>query len=434
MAQYFLLVKTFGRGQGSSVTKAAAYRAGERIKDERLGAVHDYSDRSDVAHSEILLPSEHEGNPDMEWALDRAVLWNAVEGAARHRNSRLAREVLVRLPGELSAEQRLTLVRGFSRQLVDRYGGAVDFALHVPRPTADQRNHHAHILMTCRQVGPDGIGARTHLELSGTERHERGLPPSKEELLWIREGWATAANGALRDAGLDLRIDHRSYEARGIDREPHPHIPPHILYAERRLGTTTPAGDAIRARHRERVEARAKGPDELARVVQRHKAEGREQIRQRAERSPDDARKARGALNREELNERRRAYTKAYSEEINRKQRERRRANADVVNRKQREYFEKRKAQKLATGRPLSPSYSRSRAPREGTGAPQKDMGDDAVKKWLSYRDRQTRIPEASAVDQWRAYRQSHGQEGQTDNDRSESTPPGRRRKNDLSL
>ena len=407
MAQYFLHVKTFGRGRGSSVTKAAAYRAGERIKDEGLGAVHDYTERTDVVHAEILLPSEHAGKPEMEWALDRAVLWNAVQGSGRQRNSRLAREVLVLLPGELTRGQRLELVRGFSQGLADRYGGAVDFSLHAPRATADERHHHAHILMTCRQVGPDGIGARTHLELSGTERHERGLPPSKDELLWMREGWATAANQALRDAGLAARIDHRSYAAQGIDREPQARIPPPILYAERRLGTTTAAGDAIRARHRERVEARQKGPDELARVVQRQKAEGRQRMAQRADRSPGEELKPRGAVTREELRERRREYLKANAAEINRKQRERRRANAAEVNRKQREYLQKRKTQKLERGRPLSPSYSRSRAPR-------KSAADDAVKQWLAYRERQSKSPEQSAVDQWRAYRESHAPEGAT--------------------
>ena len=444
MAQYFLHVKTFGRGRGSSVTKAAAYRAGERIRDDRLGAVYDYGDRDDVVHSEILLPSALAGDPEMEWARDRAVLWNAVQGSGRQKNSRLAREVLVLLPGELTPEQRIGLVRGFSRELSDRYGGAVDFSLHAPRASADQRHHHAHILMTCRQVGPDGIGARTHLELSGTERHERGLPPSKDELLWMREGWARAANEALREAGLATRIDHRSYESRGIDREPQARIPPHILYAERRLGRTLPAGDAIRDRHRERVEARAKGTDELARVVRRQKAEGRERIRQMGDRSsPAADRKPHGALTREELNARRREYAKANAADINRKQRERRRANADEVNRKQREYFQKRKAQQASSGRPLSPSYSRSRS------AP-KSRGEDAVNAWLKYREGQAEIPRESAVDQWRAYRQGQARDdatvasprdrsrvsdaGRTDDKRSGSARPGRSRKNDLSL
>ncbi len=73
MATYFLHVKIFTRGRGS-VTKAAAYRAGERIRDERSGAVYGFSKRTDVAHAEIILPSEDASRIDLEWALNRPVL------------------------------------------------------------------------------------------------------------------------------------------------------------------------------------------------------------------------------------------------------------------------------------------------------------------------------------------------------------------------
>jgi ATP-dependent exoDNAse (exonuclease V) alpha subunit len=233
MASYFLHVKTIGRGKGSSVTRAAAYRAGERIREERSSAVYDYTDRTDVVHAEIVLPAEFAGNVDMEWALDRFVLWNAVDHSARRRNSLLAREVLVHLPPELTSVQRTGLIRSFSRELADRYRCAVDFAVHEPRPQADQRNHHAHLLMTTRQVSPGGLGVRTNLNLSGTERRARGLGHSKEELLWIRERWAQVANEALRVAGVAGRLDHRGYAARGVDREPWPQLPQKVFYAER---------------------------------------------------------------------------------------------------------------------------------------------------------------------------------------------------------
>src|SRR6266853_4275494 len=42
MAKYFLYVKVFSRGEGSRVTRAAAYRAGERIRDERTSEVYNY--------------------------------------------------------------------------------------------------------------------------------------------------------------------------------------------------------------------------------------------------------------------------------------------------------------------------------------------------------------------------------------------------------
>jgi hypothetical protein len=228
--------------------------------------------------------AEYAGHTDMEWALNRAVLWNAVQRSGRQWNARLAREVLVHLPPEMTRAQRVALVRRISHELADRYHSAVDFAVHEPRAQADQRHHHAHILMTARQVGPGGIGARTTLELSGTERHDRGLGPSREDLLWLRERWAQISNEALREAGLSARIDHRSYKDQGISREPKPLLPQSIVYSERHSGRSNPAGDEIRARYRERVEARSKGPAELARVIQRQREEGRQRMIEAAER------------------------------------------------------------------------------------------------------------------------------------------------------
>src|ERR1700693_4836870 len=105
MPSYFLHVKTFARGQGSTVNKAAAYRAGERIRDERTSAVYDHTGRVDVAHAEIVLPSAVADRVDMEWALDRSRLWNAAEHSGRQWNSRLAREDLVHVPPELTSTQ-----------------------------------------------------------------------------------------------------------------------------------------------------------------------------------------------------------------------------------------------------------------------------------------------------------------------------------------
>ena len=72
----------------------------------------------------------------------------------------------------------------------------------------------------------------------------------------MRERWAQVTNEMLRDAGLSERIDHRSYQAQGIEREPVPMMPQKVYYAERASGRAHPVGEAIRARHRERIEAR----------------------------------------------------------------------------------------------------------------------------------------------------------------------------------
>jgi hypothetical protein len=452
MAGYFLLVKTFSRGKGNSATKAAAYRSGERIRDERSGAVHDYTDRTDVAHAEIVLPAEYAGHVDMEWALKRHVLWNAVQQSGRNWNTRLAREVLVHVPPEMTRAQRVALVRHFSHELADRYHSAVDFAVHEPRPQADQRHHHAHILMTSRQVGPGGIGARTTLELSGTERHDRGLGPSKDDLLWLRERWAQISNEALREAGLTPRIDHRSYKDQGIDREPKPLIPQSIVYSERHSGRSNPAGDDIRARYRERVEARLKGPPELARVLKRQREEGRQRATQAAEQRTTKNRIPTGAMTREELKAKRREYFKANSAEINRKQRERRRANKEEVNRKQREYLQKRKAERLAAKH--SPgNEEQQRVAKTGVARlaeprlvlPNSPLStvsaEESVKNWLAYRKNQKQLLATESPNEWLAFRESQTPTAaksptvETGNgDGEDSKGNSHRRKNDLTL
>jgi hypothetical protein len=437
MASYFLHVKTFARGQGSKVTKAAAYRAGERIRDERTSAVYDHTGRTDVAHAEIVLPSACADRVDMEWALDRSRLWNAAEHSGRQWNSRLAREVLVHVPPELTSAQRTQLVRGFSRELADRYGNAVDFAVHVPRPQADQRHHHAHLLMTTRQVGPDGLGARTSLDLSGTERRARGLGHSKDELLWIRERWGQVTNEALREAGLAVRVDHRSYRDQGIDREPQARIPASILYSERMSGRSSPAGDDIRARHRDRVEARAQGPEALARVIERQKREGRERAIQSTERKDGVKKIPQGALTREQLNSRRREWRKANADEVNRKQTERRRANKDEVNRKQREYLrrrtaEHRAAKSLASFQEQRPAKIKDRAVPLEQGAASAlpaatpVSAEDSVKNWLAFRAERAPAPDTDSVANWLAYRESKATAGMAeDRSKDRSRDPG---------
>jgi hypothetical protein len=210
VAIYYLGVKSFGRsaGSGGSVsTSAAAYRSGERIRDERTGLVYDHSHRRDIEHKEILLPSDvSEAISRADWARDRSQLWNMVERSEPRRNGRVAREYIVALPHELNAQQRLVLARSFAQEISDRYRNVVDLAIHQPR--TDPRNFHAHLLTTTREISSVGLGPKTIAELSGSQRFELGLPRAMQEHAQIREQWASMTNESLRDAGLDLRISH----------------------------------------------------------------------------------------------------------------------------------------------------------------------------------------------------------------------------------
>lgn len=224
MANIHIDIKPVKRALGQRATGAAAYRAGERIRDERTGKLHNYSRRQDVTHKEIFLPSNL-GEAPLEWARDRASLWNAAELAEKRSNSRVAREFQVSLPSELSPPQRLALARGFAREMSDRYGIAVDLAIHDPKPGGDPRNFHAHLLATTREVTAWGLGDKAGLDMHALQRAKQGLSDHSEEYTAVRERWASHMNEAFREANIDLRVDHRTLAAQGIDRQPMVYVP-----------------------------------------------------------------------------------------------------------------------------------------------------------------------------------------------------------------
>lgn len=273
--------------------------------------------------------------------------------------------------------------------------------------------------------------------------------------MWLRERWAQISNEALREAGLTARIDHRSYKEQGIDREPKPLLPQSIVYSERGSGRSNPAGDEIRARYRERVEARSKGPEELDRVIQRQREEGRERVIQAAEQRQLKTKIPTGAMTREQLKAKRRQYNKAHAAEIRRKQRERRRANREEVNRKQREYLQRRKAERLAPKNALDNQAQQSLSAKVGasTSAEPKPAtpsaplptarAEEYVKNWLAFRENQKQLPANESINQWLAFRENQTPKATAPNPAIGSGDKGavladgnsqRGRKNDLSL
>ena len=255
MAIYVFKMKTFTRSagsRGSRATSAAAYRAGERIRDIRTGALYNHQRRQDVMHKEIVLPARlAQAGSTMEWAHDRQRLWNAAEHAETRRNARVAREFTLALPHELPPTGRRLLAQRFAHELADRYQHAVDLVIHEPR--GDARNFHAHLLTTTREVTPSGLGPKTTLELSGTERHRRGLLRWSEERTWLRERWAEVTNQALQAAHLPARV---SPQFPVPDPTRAPRIPLAAWHMER-AGRRSFLAERIRARHRQLLERAA---------------------------------------------------------------------------------------------------------------------------------------------------------------------------------
>jgi ATP-dependent exoDNAse (exonuclease V) alpha subunit len=197
MAIYHLHAKMIGRSSGRSAVAAAAYRSASELADERLGRSHDFTNKSGLIHSEIMLP---EGAPAR--LSNRASLWNEVERVEVRKDAQLAREVEFSIPREMSQEEGIRLARD---------GGGPERALGHRTGRCGQA---ACAMLAARQVEPEGFGPKV--------RDWNRVEVLQE---W-RTRWAELANERLTELGHDLRIDHRSHADQGIALEPQNKIGP----------------------------------------------------------------------------------------------------------------------------------------------------------------------------------------------------------------
>jgi Ti-type conjugative transfer relaxase TraA len=196
MAIYHFHAKVVQRAKGESSVAGAAYRSGSRIYEESTGITHDYTYKRGVEYSEILAP---DGAPP--WVFDRHTLWNTVEAAEKRKDAQVAREIEVGLPIELERNEQVALLRDFVNREFIAKGMVADIGIHRDNPN----NPHSHILLTTRDLTPEGFGPKN-----------RSWNATQQLLNW-RRGWADVTNEHLIEAGLGVRIDHRSYREQKLD-------------------------------------------------------------------------------------------------------------------------------------------------------------------------------------------------------------------------
>jgi Ti-type conjugative transfer relaxase TraA len=260
VAIYHFSVKVIGRSGGRSAIASAAYRAGERLHDEKLDRHHDYTQKAGIVHREILLP---DGAP-ARW-LDRGTLWNEVEAGEKRKDAQLARDIEISLPRELGQAEAIRLAQDFVREQFVARGMVADLNVHWTKAADGELQPHAHVMLTLRAVvseqslgqswneGQDGGTDRaepaqslsSQTNVSGMAVHRFGevgqvgqVSPSgtfgKKVVAWNdrallkqwRERWASMANERLTELGHDVRIDHRSYAEQGLSLEPQNKIGP----------------------------------------------------------------------------------------------------------------------------------------------------------------------------------------------------------------
>jgi ATP-dependent exoDNAse (exonuclease V) alpha subunit len=208
MAIYHHSVSVIKRSAGKSSVAAAAYRAGDKLLDLKLGLIHDYTCKSGIDKSMILSPLA------ADWISDREQLWNRVEAVEKRYDAQLAREVTLAIPIELNREDKIDLVRDYIQNNYIAMGMIADVNFHH----LGGDNPHAHIMLTMRPLEVDEQGVINFGNKDRSWNH-------KDLLIKNRESWAKLANQYLVNAGYpDRQIDHRSNADREIETVPQIHL------------------------------------------------------------------------------------------------------------------------------------------------------------------------------------------------------------------
>ena len=207
MAIFHLHLKHVSRGKGQTLASKASYNAGVSIRCPRTDRIYNRSSRTDVSHREILLPIY--ADPVL---LNRPTLVQAIEGAEKRRNARLALDIEMSLPIELTTNANLDLACSFAKRMFVDHGFVVDVCVHKLL----EKNPHCHMLIATRQIMPNGEFARVK------DRSRR----TKCWIVELRKAWADAVNQALQQAGHLQRISHMSNQDQQLEQLPTIHIGP----------------------------------------------------------------------------------------------------------------------------------------------------------------------------------------------------------------
>lgn len=230
MSIYHCFIKNISRSSGRSAVACAAYRSGEELEDVETGITHDYRKKTGIAFAEIFLCKNAP-----ERFQNREELWNEVEKIEKAADARLAREIEVAIPRELSLEEMKNLVAGYAKMLTEE-GMCVDAAIHLK-----VGNPHAHLMCTTRKIKADGTWDQKEKKVYALDEFGNKIPVidqetreqkigargrriwkrvtvaandlnAKENVEKWRKMWSEHCNAYLEP---EQQIDHRSYERQG---------------------------------------------------------------------------------------------------------------------------------------------------------------------------------------------------------------------------
>lgn len=310
MAIFRAETKSISRSKGHNLVAAISYRAGIKLTDKNklnpLAKDYDFTKKTDVVHSEILLPKVLSDQLDAVGIdLDFQSIADLVEQGettlrGKMKNSaRLGREWILCGVPELSRAENIELFQKFASEQAEEQGVVSMCFVHDPKAgndtrsksgaanatVPDERNIHAHIVLLTRklELTPTNklkLGSKSDSELSNDERTRpvvakelvgtvdpdsgekiqqgRGLCSNSEWLKDVRKSWADMLNEKLLEKNVQP-VSHKSYRELGLD------ILPKIHHGNNELTDAKKAyNDKIDERNRNRAVIKSAADSRIA--------------------------------------------------------------------------------------------------------------------------------------------------------------------------
>ena len=201
MAIQFARCEYVSRSTGGNACRKAAYNERSSIQCERTGETFSFEHKGEAAHHEVLLPEG--ANARFE---DSSTLWNEAEWCERRKDSQVAKEFVLALPddAQVTLEDRIELTRRFASSNFVEKGVAVQIDIH--EPDAEEKNWHAHLLVTTRRFAEDGE-TLSPKKANDLDPVVRGASHTVLEADLWGEIWRDVQNTYFEEKGYDIRVD-----------------------------------------------------------------------------------------------------------------------------------------------------------------------------------------------------------------------------------
>ncbi len=176
----------------------AAYNERAKMNCERTGQTFFFGHRDGNVHHEVLLPE----GADLKFR-QAALLWNAAEKVEKRSDSQVAYDMVIALPDDkqITLADKIELAQRFLNENFVSKGLAVQLDIHSPHE--NERNWHAHALITTRRFSKDGqdLGEKAR-DLNPTFYKGQVM----EGDIW-GEKWREVQNAYFQEKGYDLAVD-----------------------------------------------------------------------------------------------------------------------------------------------------------------------------------------------------------------------------------